>query len=75
MIPRLVRLPLLALLCLQAGFIELRAESEWRPWFEKIRSRLGDTLNPQQRSALGQPRCDSSKARTRDWNQSTAKWW
>ena len=55
MIPRLVRLPLLALLCLQAGFIELRAESEWRPWFEKIRSRLGDTLNPQQRSALGQP--------------------
>jgi len=55
MIPRLARLPLIALLFLQAGFIELRADSEWRPWFEKIHSRLADTLTPQQRSALGKP--------------------
>lgn len=55
MISRLARLPLVALLCLQAGFVELRAESEWRPWVEKINARLGETLSPQQRSALAQP--------------------
>lgn len=58
MISRLGRLPRLSLLCvlsLQAGFSSLGADSEWRPWAEKINARLVDSLTQPQRSALSTP--------------------
>lgn len=49
------RLIFLSLLWIHVGFLRLNAESEWRPWFEKINTRLCDTLSAQQRSYLAQP--------------------
>ncbi len=49
------RLICLSLLWIHVGFLRLNAESEWRPWFEKINTRLCDTLSAQQRSYLAQP--------------------
>ena len=51
----MIRLICLSLLWIHVGFLRLNAESEWRPWFEKINTRLCDTLSAQQRSYLAQP--------------------
>lgn len=40
---------------LHAGLFSIHAESEWRPWLDKITTRLGDNLSPSQRAALGSP--------------------
>ena len=45
----------LSLLLIQTGLLRLQAESEWRPWVEKINARLVDTLTPQQQSHWGKP--------------------
>lgn len=51
----MTRLFCLSLLWIHVGFLRLNAESEWRPWVEKINGRLVETLTPPQRSALAQP--------------------
>jgi len=51
----MIRLICLSLLWIHVGFLRLNAESEWRPWFEKINARLCETLTPSQRSALAEP--------------------
>lgn len=45
----------LTLLIIQTGLLRIRAESEWRPWIEKINTRLVDSLAPKQLSVLGKP--------------------
>ena len=55
---RLARLSWLSLLCvlsLQIGASSLWADSEWRPWADKIHARLVDNLTAPQRSALPTP--------------------
>lgn len=51
----IIRAVCLSLLLIQTGLLRLQAESEWRPWVEKINARLVDTLTPQQQSHWGKP--------------------
>ena len=62
--PTMTRMLRLLPLLLLTGLSSLRAESEWRPWLDKITARLGDSLTPAQRSALGQPPVRSVTGKT-----------